>query len=57
MDDMSDFDMDDIMESQEPVKPKQGDVTTKASTSAPASAERDEFEDEIEAMNDMNDLY
>ena len=56
MDDMSDFDMDDIMGSQEPRDPKQNDETNKAAT-PPSSATRDEFEDEMDAMNGMDDLY
>lgn len=59
VDDMSDFDMDDIMGSQEPPnaqEPKQTPETDKLVEPGTASA-RDEFEDEMEAMGEMNDLY
>ena len=60
VDDMSDFDMDDIMGSQEPPKaqePKQADENDKSVVTATTATTRDEFEDEMEAMGEMDDLY
>ena len=57
MDDMSDFDMDDIMGSQEPRDTNKDDEIVKAAVPVTSTATRDEFEDEMEAMNEIDDLY
>ena len=61
VDDMSDFDMDDIMGSQEPLKPlkplKQAADTDSSPVPTGNSARQDDFEDEMEAMGEMDDLY
>lgn len=49
--------MEDIMGSQEPRDSNKGDETVKAAVPATSTAARDEFEDEMEAMNEIDDLY
>jgi hypothetical protein len=61
VDDMSDFDMDDIMGSQEPPEAqeplKQAADTNESPVPTDTSARQDEFEDEMEAMGEMDDMY
>jgi hypothetical protein len=60
VDDLSDFDMDDILQGTQ----KEGETSTGATTidetrkdESAKTAGRDEFEDEIDAMNDMEGFF
>jgi hypothetical protein len=60
VDDLSDFEMDDILQGTQ----TEGETSTGAATidetrkdESPKTAGRDEFEDEMDAMNDMGDFF
>lgn len=60
VDDLSDFDMDDIPQGTQ----KEGETSTGTTTidqtnkdEGAETVDRDEFEDEMDAMNDMGDFF
>jgi hypothetical protein len=56
---MSDFDMDEILGTQKPNETNTGNGGSEKEIAANETREntRDEFEDEMDALMDMDDLY
>ena len=56
-DDMSDFDMDELLGTQKPTETTAAGETTSERDGAAKSIEQDEFEDEMDAMKDIGDFF
>jgi hypothetical protein len=60
VDDLSDFDMEEILQESRKATEKaaDGEMTKEISTQEPSNTvELDEFEDEMDALNDVADLH
>ena len=57
VDDLSDFDMDEILQGSQKESEWTREEGTSKEVEATTEADRDEFEDEMEVMNTMNDDF